>query len=270
MKPIFCLILSTLMALPAHAEVVENPVETYWQWAQNSNDNDDSPAVDLCLEKIYADNEDLGICQKAIVDLSATPLNSHRREILISLLKKIPTARLTRFQNDLMSGLFLTYPELNEDGAAPRKKSSLISATEVKAWRKVLSQKSNLQNSWVSLNGQPLVLASRFNPPNGIYQWTLVTADLDPVVVVGSWAEFSAEVKNLKPRSELAQWLPKARAGSPAGEHLGDLSDLPTSQSTTTASSSHSWILPVVIAVGVGLVFALKDKQVTVKMPGQN
>jgi hypothetical protein len=274
MKSLLSLSLSLLLAIPARAEVVNDmdPVETYWQWSQAEHGDTDSDAVDLCLEKIYGANENLGICQKAISDLTTLPLNPHRREILISLLKKIPETQRSPQQSELIKGLLQTHPALANEGiptSLPVKKHQvLVSAPETKAWLKVLSQKTKLTKAWISLNGQALTLAAHFSFPIGTYQWTLVTADLEPLVIVGTWADFSNELKNLKPQTDVSQWLPPKKVWKPA-ENLVDLPSTPVDESVTK-SSSHSWIIPVVIAVGVGLAFALKDKQVTVKMPGQN
>lgn len=274
MNHLLSLVLSLLLAVPARADVVPHidPIETYWQWSQAEHTDEDSDAVDLCLERIYSANENLGICQKAVLDLTTLPLNAHRREILISLLRKIPENQRSPQQSELMTGLLQTHPALNDETVTtslPAKKhQALVSAPEIKAWKKVLSQKTNLAKAWVSLNGQPLVLAAHFSFPAGTYQWTLVTADLEPLVIVGTWADFSNELKNLKPQTDTAQWLPQKKVWRPA-ENLVDLPPTPVNESVTKASS-HSWIIPVAIAIGVGLVFALKDKQVTVKMPGQN
>jgi|GEM_PF-3535953 len=277
MKSLLSLLLSLILTVPAHGEEIDNPntVEAYWQWSQNAaqstNLGDDSESVDLCLEKIYGASQDLGICQKAISDLTTLPLNLHRREILISLLRKIPTTQLNHQQSELMKGLLLTHPELADESlptSLPAKKNQvLVPAVEVKAWLKVLSQKTNLSKAWISLNGQSLTLVNHFSFPIGVYQWALVTSDLEPLVIVGTWADFSAELKNLKPQAEVAQWLPKKQTWKPA-DHLIDLPT--TTMTSTTKASAHSWILPVVLVVAAGLVFALKDKQVTVTMPGQH
>lgn len=274
MKPLLSLALSLLLVIPARADVVDpiDPVKTYWQWSQAEHADEDSDAVDLCLEKIYSADENLEICQKAVLDLTVLPLNAHRREILISLLQKIPEIQRSPQQSELMKGLLQTHPALADEAvptSLPAKKlRALAPAPETKAWLKVLSKKTNLAKAWISLNGQPLTLATHFSFPTGTYQWTLVTADLEPLVLVGTWTDFSNELKNLKPQSDAAQWLPPKKVWKPA-ENLIDLPPTAVNESVTKASS-HSWIIPTVIAIGVGLAFALKDKQVTVKLPGQN
>jgi hypothetical protein len=254
---------------PVRAQTPDENVQAYWQWSQTENESQNVESLDLCLEKIYAAESDLTICQKAVLDLTAIPLNPTRRALLFSLLKKISTVRADGFEIDFQQGLSQTHPELTEQGLLPKQKQKTVPMAEMKAWRKTLFQKSEPQNTWISLNGQPLILAKNFVAPQGTYQWSLLSSRYEPMIVVGTWTDFSLALKNLQPRRENSPLFPSAKPTAAMPAHLSSVPELPEASSRQTISS-RSWLIPAVIAVGVGLAFALKDKQVTVKMPGQH
>lgn len=267
MKTLLTFLLAFNFALNSQAQTLalSSDVDAYWQWSQNQNQDTDS--IDQCLEKIYG-NQDLQICGQAINDLTQAPLNSHRREVLVSLLDKIPAEQKTKQQTELLKGLLLTHPELNQSGMALKKSAPSVSSTEVHAWLKALAQKTDLKEAQISLNGQALKPVSHVQFPQGTYQWTLLAPNMDPLIIVGTWNDFSTRLGNFKESSEEKNWMPTSPK-VPA-EHLGDLASLPEEESKGKATTSHTWVWVTLLAVGAGVAaaVALKDKNVSVTMPG--
>jgi hypothetical protein len=268
MKTLLIFLLTLSFVFKSHAQV--NPlisaVDSYWQWSQNQNQ--DAESVDECLEKIYS-SQDLQICTQAISDLTQAPLNSHRREVLVSLLQKIPLVQQSKQQDEFFKGLLLTHPDLASD-SLPVKRTSppLVSSVEVKAWLKALAKKTDLKEALISLNGQPLKSVQHLQFPQGVYQWTLIAPHMDPIVIVGNWNDFSTQLGKFKEQTEEKNWLPTAPK-MPA-EHLGDLPVTPQEKTESTAKTSHTWVWVTLLAVsaGVAAAVALKDKNVSVTMPG--
>jgi hypothetical protein len=267
MKKILIVILAWSFAFQSQAQVSSSAGAVDFYWRQSQNQNQDPDSVDICLENIFGGAQNLDACNQAIADLTQATLNAHRREILFSLLQKIPLTSRNPRQKNLLAGLKFTHPELDPDILPAKQTQAFIPDLEVKAWLKILSKKTELKEAFISLNGQPLTAVKDFSFPRGTYQWTLLTSSLEPLIVVGSWDDFSAQIKNLKPQPEKKNWLPSAPT-APA-EQLGDLETPLVPEASGKSSHTWIWVTALVVGAGIAAAVSLRGKNVTVTMPGQ-
>lgn len=235
--------------------------------------------------------KDPEICTKAVKALAIYPLNSESREILFALLLKIEKSFKTDFFKSLRNGISQTHPRLADKfDARARKptKSSAFSNLEKKAFLKVIEKTIGGQDFSLMINGEKISRLAQWNPPEGIYQWSLVTNTHKPLILLTSFSQFAATAaKDLQPFAEncrslddyeiqkyglldvqvfasekcIAKEMPYAK---PA-EHL---TSLPADHSKGSMLTS-GWAWGIATVVGIGLAASLKGKNVKVTWPSQ-
>lgn len=257
----------------------------------------ETPLLERCLEEVYLGAPADTTCLTAVKSLASKPLNSVRREVLFSFLlklEKIKTAQKS-FYRDLKLGLLKTDPKLAQTfhASTPNVESEegVIQDLEMKAWKKALARKFPLDEIALLINGIRISKLEKWSAPRGVYQWSLVSNTHEPFVRLGTFSQFAAEsLKELKPLADLkckdiedmdpqkfgmiqlevfsnskcvAQFglAPSVAKTEP---HLGNSATMVQMEK----SSNRHWIWPAVALLVVGIGASLKDKQVSIEMPG--
>lgn len=255
----------------------------------------ETPLLEKCLEEVYLGAPANSVCLSAVKSLTAKPLNQPRRQILYSFLVKLEKVGSPHkgFYKDLRLGLLRTHHVLAKTFGATipetDKNPTLVGSLEMKAWKKALQKKCPLEEASLLINGKKVSKLADWTAPQGVYQWSLVTNTHEPIVRLGTFAQFASEsLKDLKPLAAgncknlpnieaqkfglmqieiysdkkcVAKYdmsTPKAQAG-----HLATAAEMVKLEK----SSYRSWIWPVVALIGIGVASSFNGKQVNVQMP---
>ncbi len=252
-----------------------------------------SKYIEVCLENIYLGKSAEEECLLALKELTQRPLNPTGREILFSFLAKIEKQSSSKqdFFRSLKLGLLETDPALavNQHQATKKKNSqtSKVFATlETKAWKKALEKVIQIEESQLLINGKSIGNIKNWNPPLGVYQWSLVTNTHEPLIRLGTFLQFAADsVKNLKPFAENCRSLTdleikkfgllqvevfasakciakETSVKSPEAQHL---TQLPNTRPLSLGKIH--WIWPTLALVGAGIAVGTRGKNVQVKWP---
>jgi hypothetical protein len=255
----------------------------------------ETPLLERCLEEVYLGAPAQSTCLSAVKSLSSKPLNQPRREVLFSFLSKLEKVKSPQknFYRDMRLGLLRTHENLAKTFGAtiPEQDEKLetLQNLEMNAWRKAVSKMIPLEEVSLLINGKKVSKLEKWNAPQGVYQWSLVTNTHEPLVRISTFSQFAADsLKELKPLAsascdQLSDFDPKkfgllqmeifsnpkcvaqfgiasAVAKSP---HLGNSASM-----VQIEKSNRHWVWPILVAVGAGIALSLKDKQVSVQMPG--
>ncbi len=265
-------------------------------YLQLSEKMDSEPAeLENCLEEVYLGNSSSETCSTAIRELTRRPLNSSRRELLSALLSKLEKSKTSQsnFYRDLKAGLFETHLELKSASAATNKERTKQAGTksEVKAWRKALSRHISLREALFLINGKRVSFNDHWEPPTGVYQWSLITNTHEPVIQLGTFSQFAdSAIQALQPLAavtceELKNFEiqnfgllevevfsnSECVTASASASKMGPTDHL-TSKSKFQIEKSgiRHWMWPALALVGLGLASGLKGKQITVQWPGSH
>jgi hypothetical protein len=217
----------------------------------------DETYIDSCLEKSLLGENSESICLEAVQSLTQKPLNAQRREILFFLLTKLQTGPVKKkFYSSFRQGLLGTHPEISPKELKvkvliPGRAAKL----DLKAWKKALVHKEVGSDFVLLMNGKTVPLNSNWAPPEGIFQWSLVTDRYDPLIRLSSFSQFAKEsIQNLK---EVSVNL----ATTPA------IKEVPTLPKLEPIAKNRNWLWPVIAIVGIGIAGSLRGKNVSVSMP---
>lgn len=252
-----------------------------------------SAFTEVCLEKLFLGKPNEEDCLLALKEITQRPLNPAGREILFSFLTKIekqPGSKKEFFHN-LKLGLLETDPELALiEHQTVKKKGNHISKSfaslEIKVWKKALAKVIQIEESQLLINGKLVNNLKKWNPPLGVYQWSLLTDTHEPLIRLGTFLQFAAEsVKNLVPFAQNCKTLSDLEIKKfgllqvevfasdkciakedtvkiPESQHLTQLPKGPA-----MSSASRHWIWPTLILVGVGLVIGTRGKNIHINSP---
>jgi len=302
-----CFFAQTLRAAPAIQRALGSSFSDYTKYLRrqqlssfrsayielSSKMEPDASMISPCLENLYLGRDHSSKCLVAIKALTSRPLSSSGREVLFGLLikiEKIPSAHQGFFIN-LKNGLAKTHPDLletfhrsksNDEKDVPSKMSSL----EWTAWTRAIGKKVLTAEATLLINGQEVPRWKTWQPPEGVYQWTLVTNTHEPLVRLGTFTQFASEsVKFLSvfPQNSCSQAgsvelkkfglkdveffqsprcvVKETRDLSNRLEHLGATMD--KSRIESPGSSKH-WLFPALLIIGGGIALGLQGKTVTV------
>lgn len=269
----------------------------YVEYNQTRDNNTDQ--IQACLESLFADNQNssennsenttISICDNSLALLLADPLNNQGKEIVSSLIERLMAS--AKYQKSKNLTKYSLLKKTIQGVHAKNKTRSL----EFKVWHKLISEKVFLLDAHFLINGQEYVINDLLSSTTDldlslIYQWSLITNTHEPIVMVGSFAQFAEySLKNLTPFfgsphehrcPEGDQPEPKtfglakvslflsdqcllAKEKQEKEVHLGDLPPAPK----LVPDHSSAWIWSAVAIVGVGLVIGLQNKKVSVSLP---
>lgn len=259
-----------------------------------------STSVEECLLDLIQESKDSPLCDKAIFELTRRPLNRMSTEVLISLLSRIGKSSIKekQFFNSFLNSLLATLPDVKKSMGISKRTDVLVvnsvSKLEYQAWMRMILKKVSAKETLLMVNGIKVPSLNGFQPPQGVFQWSLVTNSFEPLNFVGTWHQFaSRSSKELKPffigdcdrlkgtelpESEIlgievflnencvhqSQNVFQTKYGP---DHLDDLSG-----KSSMSIQKNAWVWPsVFVAVGAGvLASSLRNKKVKVEMPGFN
>jgi hypothetical protein len=152
----------------------------------------------------------------------------------------------------------VTHPEL-QNSLPPKKEQKKGISLELKAWKKIMHKKTSGEKFHLLINGKEINLNSGWTPPDGIFQWSLVTDNFEPIVRLSSFNQFAVEsMQSLKARSEQVAIYEEIKPQVKTVEKLPTLAP---------EKKSNQWIWPVAAMVGIGIASSLQNKKVSVSMP---
>jgi len=256
--------------------------------------------VEECLLDLLQESKDSPLCDKAIFELTRRPLNRMSSEVLISLLSRIGKSAIKekQFFNSFLNSLLNTLPDVKKSMGISTRTDVLVvhsvSKLEYRAWMRMILKKISAKEVFLMINGKKIPSLGNYQPPQGVFQWSLITNSFEPLNFVGTWHQFAnRSSKDLKPffhgdcdklkRTEIAnseilgleiflnekcvQENQNIFQTKYSGDHLDDISN-----KSIVSIQKNAWVWPsAFVALGAGvLASSLKNKKVRVEMPGLN
>lgn len=253
----------------------------------------ETKSITQCMDALFIGKKSDDLCFEAVKNINARPLSESSRQVLISFLKKLRkfSSVHQKFYQEFEKGFSFTDPvTARKLGALPYQavNNETFHQLEMKAWKRALEKKLLLSDSLLLINGSPVKL-SNWQPPSGIFQWSLISNTHEPLIRMSTFSQFASESvreltafsKQLCPESppEMKTFglakvqifydrkciLEKSLMTDLKGQtHLGEI-QMP--KKISSVSDSKHWIFPVLAIIGVGLVSELRGKSLSLSMP---
>lgn len=253
-----------------------------------------TPLLEQCLEEVYLGAPFEDTCFESVKSLTSRPLNSSRREVLTSFLKKLTkvSRKNKSFFSSFAEGLEKTHPK-GEDKNLPDEddRRSLVSDLEMNAWKKALKKTFDIKEVSLLINGKKVMNLENWKAPEGVFQWSFITNTHEPITRLSSFSLFAAEslralkalndndckkIEESEPKKygilKLEVFSSKKCVVQFHKLYTPDLADghlAPSSKVVNLESGSkRQWGWAATVILGAAAAMALKDKNVELSWSG--
>lgn len=253
----------------------------------------DTKEIQSCLEQLYLNRQSEEVCQKAFLSQTELPLNHQRRQLLISLLKKMKNinSKYAQLYADFLTGLQQNHSQ-SDINSTKTKQNAILTQVQVKAWKKIMQRKVLLSESHLLINGVPITNLDHWSAPPGVYQWSLISNTHEPLTLISSFDQFANwSVQKLKAfshqncdRSEEIKsfgvtqvsfffnrkciieknWFMEDRTYS----EISHVNDPFSKTKLISPQSKKHWVFPVLLVSSLIIANQLKGKSISIQVPG--